>query len=696
MKKSRQWISAGLAAVFLTAGFGAPYRKITVSRAASVKTEAFFENFDVNELDIRRWEVANGKTVELRSQYNALRMNLPTNAWGPNIVLQPYAIDGSAEISFCLSEMSGTGWLGVAFANKSLANFTKGAKHILRIENAGLTMHSATASGLDDSTVAQNRVEDNYIYATASQGKCYVRLSIEKLTSGAYAMSVYAGERKNEQRKIAEYGKTGGFEPNGLTMDGRLSFCGMGLSADVTEFKIERDGEEVFTTAFTSGDLAYPNESADGKIWGVSAIYGESDVYCGPINRLKLDQGVSLVSKTELPQNGNTLHTFDLEYNLYVGVENWKKGSFVGTYFGVGNKESFLGLGKNNEDEFVLCHYEQGKIRAIKSLMQGIVIEDGVNELRLEGYYDEKLYLTLNGEEFFFEGVQTQGAFAFGTYQRTDATATTVVELDDVRCTLYANQSSSAPSYTNNFKGTKTTVEQALDGNLEIVDTYINRSKYYVGTEVATDRVYNEKTSDKLTFSNCTNYGYFAPKQKYSEWILRFDLQLTDEYKITEKDGEYLLPTGKNGALIGVSFGKEYIGQSATETGGFFFYHWYNPYILTGKTEYTGAEDYQATHVAVPNPAANAIQPYTDPIEYEMWEDKNAIYNVMLVARNSTVKVYMKRSDEGEEKLLLPIAVIENVNTYGYVAITGLRSASFRIRNYSITNISPYLGKEAR
>ena len=696
MKKGQKIITSTLAVLFLATVFWGESHRIYSARGATVLEEAFFDNFDSAELDIRRWATEQDSDVELKTQYNALRLSLPTTAWGPNIVLQSYSVQDSVNIKFRLSEMSGQGWLGIAFANKSVANFTKGAKHILRIENNGVTMHSATASGLDDATVQVNRVSDATVYNEASVGTCYINLTLNKMNSGKYSLELYAGSDENCLNKIVEYGKEGGLEPDGLTLDGMLSFCGMGLSADITEFLIEQGENRVFETSFSSGELTYPNEASNGKVWAVSSIYGENAVYCGSINRVQLAAGASLICKTVIEENTQTLRTFDLEYELFAGIDGWQVGSFAGVYFCVEEAKSFVGIGKISQSEYALCYYEDGKIRTVLPIATNSIKQNVANEIKLQGYFDGTIMVTINQAEYELTKVSTTGTFAFGIYNRSDAAENSKISLDNVRYITYSYKESEAPSYTNNFKGTKTTLEQELDGPLEIVESYLNRNKYYVGTEVSTDRYYDEAKSDKLSFADCTSYGYFAPKQKYAEWILRFDLQLSDEYKIQETDGSFVLPTTKNGALIGVSFGKEYIGQSATQTDGFFFYNWYNPDILNGKTKYTGVEKYHATHYAVPNATTNIIQPHKDPIEYNLWADKNAVYNIMIVAQNSTVKVYMKRADEDEEKMLTPIAILEGVNTYGYVAITGLKSASFRIRNYSITNISPYLGKEGK
>ena len=104
----------------------------------------------------------------------------------------------------------------------------------------------------------------------------------------------------------------------------------------------------------------------------------------------------------------------------------------------------------------------------------------------------------------------------------------------------------------------------------------------------------------------------------------------------------------------------------------------------------------QGTYLAASDTEKSSWKFGNAPISYDLWGDKSAVYNIMVIAENSTAKLYMKRADESAEKMSSPIFTVTGVNTCGYAAIVGLNSASFRISNYSVTNISPYRGRSGK
>ena len=331
-------------------------------------------------------------------------------------------------------------------------------------------------------------------------------------------------------------------------------------------------------------------------------------------------------------------------------------------------------------------------------------VAEGENTLLFRGKFGEKLEIEANGVTHEFDNFDTTGNFALSLY-RTGETGneaagdTAKIEIDDALFVRYVSRNSKAESVSNDFSGVKISEIEASDGILSVKEYYINRSAYYVGAEVNLPLVYAEGKKGSLLFGECKNYGYFAPKKEYSEWIMRFDLRVTDERNVKQNpDGSFDLPKLKSGAMLGVSFGKEYAAQSATETDGIFFYNWYNPDFTEGKQTYTGADGqvYCGTYLAASDTEKSSWKFGNAPISYDLWGDKSAVYNIMVIAENSTAKLYMKRADESAEKMSSPIFTVTGVNTCGYAAIVGLNSASFRISNYSVTNISPYRGRSGK
>lgn len=696
MKKFRKAVAAISGCCVLLAacyGAGAGGKKREVYAASSAE-KMFFDDFDAAGFDTRRWEIADS-SAKLNKQYNVLRLNL-ADEWGPAITLRKYLVNGDCTIIFTLTQTSGKGWIGLALGNKSTGDFTKGAKHVLRIEEKAVSLHSADGTGtLNDASADSNRVQDETVRALASDGgKCVVKAELKKRENGKYELRVSAGAEGESLKRIVTYGAEDGKEPEGISADGYIAFCGQNVKADITSFRIEENGDTAFESAFTGGELAYPDESQSGKTWTISGRYGESAAYCGAANRVALSAGSGLVSNVALEKNGGTEKTFDLSFKWYYAAEKMPENTLIGVKFGCDTKENFVGIGKK-DGSFALAWCKKSSVAEYISLSSDAV-KEGENTVEFCGKFGGALEITINGGKYELKNVDTEGRFAICL---RDLSAKTerfeVTEIDDASYVRYVAENSRAESVNNDFSGVKISKIEEADGETEIKEYYINRSAYYVGAEVSLPLLYTEGKKGSLLFSACKNYGYFSPKKEYSEWIMRFDLQVTDERSVKDNgDGTFYLPNLKSGAMIGVSFGKEYVAQSPADTGGIFFYNWYNPEFTEGKSAYTGAEgqNYCGTYLAAANVEKSAYSFGNAPISYDIWGDKSAVYNVMLIAENSTVKLYMKRSEEGAEKMLAPIFTVTGVNTCGYAAIVGLNSASFRISNYSITNISPYRG----
>lgn len=690
------------ACCFVAAAICIPVGKVKTCEAATSAERIFFDNFDAQTLDSRRWN-ADESSVSLQKQYNVLRLNL-ADEWGPAVTLRKYKIEGDCNITFTLTQTSGNGWLGLAFGNKNAGDFTKGAKHVLRLEKKSVSLHSADISGvLNDASAEQNRVQNEKTEAiranSANEQRCTVQINLKKRENGNYEMRVLAGAEGKIAEEIVTYGAESGKEPDGVSADGYLAFCGQNVKADVTSFTIESNGKTTFESAFTHDELAYPDESQNGKIWTISGRYGENAVYCGAANRVGLSAGRGLRSNTAVEANTETEKTFELSFKWYYSAAETPQNSYVGVRFGCDKSENFAGIGKK-DGKTVLVWYAKSEIRAFVPLSAEAVAE-GENMLLFRGKFGEKLEIEANGVTHELDNFDTTGNFALSIYRTgetgNEATGNTAkIEIDDALFVRYVSRNSKAESVSNDFSGVKISEIEASDGILSVKEYYINRSAYYVGAEVNLPLVYAEGKKGSLLFGECKNYGYFAPKKEYSEWIMRFDLRVTDERNVKQNpDGSFDLPKLKSGAMLGVSFGKEYAAQSATETDGIFFYNWYNPDFTEGKQTYTGADGqvYCGTYLAASDTEKSSWKFGNAPISYDLWGDKSAVYNIMVIAENSTAKLYMKRADESAEKMSSPIFTVTGVNTCGYAAIVGLNSASFRISNYSVTNISPYRGR---
>ena len=207
---------------------------------------------------------------------------------------------------------------------------------------------------------------------------------------------------------------------------------------------------------------------------------------------------------------------------------------------------------------------------------------------------------------------------------------------------------------SNSFGGIKLT----QDGFEEY---YISDRTYYIGPGGSLRPKGAFTTEPSLYFENAGSYSAFAPKKKYTDFILQFDIKMVSE--------------GKNSQWFGINFGKDtFAGISDTSTSVYFEYY---------------AWDTEPYTQMVSNLCTFDDGSKTKKIEdYHFYKDQDTKYNIMLVAKNRTVYVYFKEDSEDISKLGICRAIIPDVNTAGYVSIYGANGLSFDILNYKLTNIS--------
>lgn len=161
---------------------------------------------------------------------------------------------------------------------------------------------------------------------------------------------------------------------------------------------------------------------------------------------------------------------------------------------------------------------------------------------------------------------------AIGTVNLRSVSSEAWYEIDNVNYTKYAYKLSSAPSFSTNFGGKKA-VES--DG-FTFYEHYFNYSRYTIGSEVSVPKYSENKEWQYLRFlsksASTKSSCYFAPKEKYGEYILRFDLRVMNEYvqkenAVFNEEGKIASRGTDYNAKIGLSFGKP-VSHAGRERNG--------------------------------------------------------------------------------------------------------------------------------
>lgn len=691
-------------AAFGAGAFGSRKSGANTAHAEGVKEQIVFDGFDDETLDANEWENASEEGL-LNKQYEALRFtNL--SQWGAHVLFNGYKIGvnpenadqktgetAKTEISFILRNAEGVAksWLGVTFGNISLhSDFDKNANYLLKFGSGDTTFTDSVVQG-----VGVEKGRTTPIETARKAGKeVLVKATLEKYGANDRGESLYDIEVKHCE--LAENGEEGAYvtdikKTNGanLRLDGYLSFCGMdGMSVDMRDFSITVDNGDGAKQAakddFSSGTIGY--SGSDGEKW-TAYIFNASSVSIGKINTVRLDAQKTLISKSRITHNGVTEKQFVLSFDCY--AENAAAGEFIGVYFDYKGKKYFIGAGEGVSGENIVILMQGGNtLNAQKS--SGVLFKSsGKNEISLAGDFAYGVTLSVNGKEFTFSNVAFGGVWAIGTVNLRSVSSEAWYEIDNVNYTKYVYKVSSAPSFSTNFGGKKA-VES--DG-FTFYEHYFNYSRYTIGSEVSVPKYSENKEWQYLRFlsksASTKSSCYFAPKEKYGEYILRFDLRVMNEYvqkenAVFNEEGKIASRGTDYNAKIGLSFGKQYLTQDVKETGGIYFFNHYSTAKADGENEF-----YHETLFAVMDTNGEYI---FESCPYDIFANTDKTYNVMIIVRNSELRLYMKESGETDEKFDEPVCVLKGVNGYGHPVITGLDYAEFRLYSYSIINISPAEG----
>ena len=415
--KKRRIVSALLALSLLVP---CAFSNQSVVFAATTKEEIFSDGFDAEKIDSVLWETGSDGAGKLQKQYNAMRLDIDTEDWGPDISLLSYKIEKNCSISFSLTNGDIRKWFGIAFGKSKVTDtFTVDASHLFLIYSNMISVMTNTGDGLDDSTIAANSVNGAngaIIADTAAKSTCYVRLDLEKLDSGKYAMDVFAGDDKAELNKLVSYGRAGGLSAEGLELDGYISLSGQQFSLEINEFTITDESGTAFDAEFKPEQISYSGESSKGKVWGITNSWGRYDVYCGAFNRVLLTDGANLISKLPIAKNTQTEQRFKLSFELHAEQSDWKEASFAGVYFDIDESKRFIGVGKHPySDNFVLVYYQNNRVLDIIELSTGTIL-NGKNQITMKEYYGDVMTVDINGNECILKNVNSAGKFAFGLY----------------------------------------------------------------------------------------------------------------------------------------------------------------------------------------------------------------------------------------------------------------------------------------
>lgn len=656
-----------------------------ISYATSTKSLEYSDNFNSGSFD-SVWAV-NGATNG--KDYNALSL-INWDLWQPSVNLTTMPVEAGndhATLTFDVNYIGGQ-WFGLCLGLPTfqsrfhLANCAiimygpEYNKTWLEIQSVGKEL-SGTATDKAGVKSYGKSVFNAKNTITTIQVDCYPNGKIEVFSANkgetltqiaVWSPDITIGDNDN---RVLDTKNGGILQENGFK-DGYIGFAGMGsTSADILNFKYEKDGVLMYRDDFTTSKLA--------QEWRVSYNYtGTDHTRIGPSGYLELGAGNTVCYGNPIRINDLSDELFEMNFKLK--FKQMSAGSLFEIALGMDNVSSniaeadAIGI-ERTYSEYIFYyrkdgekHYNYNDTWELNSFKN-----NEYYNFQLAGKHDDKLSVSFNGITVNTT-IPFQGYFAFAGISASELTLC----VDDFSIYGYNYYLSQAKNTAINFEGTKSEYDPETDYTYH--SYYVCNGDYYVGKNVS-HLLYKEDKdgyrltkNDKLSFSSNINdvssSAVFTARQKYTDCIVRFDIQMNE----TSANN----PTN---ARIGIGFGLPSVYLYPVNYKYVFFQKCANDTKIGGRGGMMPVADGCTENIE--DASANGYL----TCSYDLWDSTSKTYNVMVVMENGNVKLYYKRSNQPDSMMSICRAEFEGASAYGYVSVFSYDGASFYLNNFSVTNI---------
>ena len=632
----------------LTTGVFSP--EINKAYAAETQADVFFDDFDGNMFSERWSEPVNAK---LQTGGYSLRYDGDNGRWGACVSPMLHKITGNTEITFDI-QVSGGGWLAFVFGlpryNTSMEYADVGtwffADSTRLMDDKNGTSGGPAASTMDD--YATYRVSP-WNFGRTSMRYILTKNDEPRESDGAtmYKLELYMYEAGTTCPSVpqATY--------DNLECDGYYGFSSMGnVKATVTDFVVKENGKSVFEDNFTESAFMFDNVKVPDANWAVT-YFDSSMLAIGPTADVKIITGKSGGSITN--SRGivrDSLVDKQFGFSIEANLSNISSSTVFGME--LGNGKFFAGLEKVGAGEYRAVSVSSGKITETTASNRLANAENV--KILFEGYSDGRIVITADDCVYTLKGGDFSGSFKIGTaHISADETEAGYVVFDNAKLQSYHYDSAiDAKDQAINFKGVRTYEESGVT----LYQYYVNRKDWLM--QGCTSPIYKAgQEKNYVQFSESDVNMLFGPKQKYSEFICRFSITVTDD-------------AAKNETAVLFSFARQTLSGAA----------WDTPYLVFTKKP-------RGMEIA----GGGGVSGKSVTGDVSFWNNRDAennliTYNVMIVVIEGKLEVYFAPSDASAAEMNILRGVFEYSDTKGYMAVAGHNSASFRIGSFSVNNIN--------
>ena len=606
-------------------------------KAAVIESVDYKDDFNKSEVSD---SFIKNELVKINVDHYAIRFTPSSYSWTSHLLYSGYKIEKDCMVEFEIEPVNKDGfWFAMSFgAQNASLNFALTGGAIL------FNNEKTTQLFLNDGASLQT---DNVFYNLNpfDYRKSKVQVEFTKLDKDLYDINYKVYDLQSNTLKGEE------LFSNIECKDGYIGFNSNKYSCDIMNFKIYENGEVVVNDDFSNSSILYPQSGNPDSKWE-TIEFNEGDVQLGPIAELDMTSVSSRAIyskpfKRELSDSQSILYRLDFDLNLQkmdlyastgilLGLENENSdGSFIGF------KKNVIGYSIESNGESI-----DTTDTPLKSIL-GVTVEV---------YFDKTVKVTTSTNLVFTTLINSvEGYFGFETRgDEGDKGAC----IDNFKYTKMIFKDRSTPDKAINFNGTKTTVVEGEDTYYEY---YISSKEWYKGPSV---NLAYFRTQDNgngyVTFSQSQYNSAFGPKEKFKDFICTFDITI-----IKKPD---------NGEWFGLEFGKQTYDMNAQNTKSL------------GFSYYDGNTAIQATNAKLMNGQTYDSYLNRDG-EVENLFLENAKYTLMYIAKDSTIRMYIKKDTDSDFALSFEVARIENIDTDGYLAVYGYNGVSFRLDNFAVRNL---------
>lgn len=670
-KKKIRSIFLGVFALIFSVIMAIRTLNLPTANAAVTSESVYADSFNATKLS-EKWIVDEASII---ADYASLRIQPTEYAWPGHVVCRGYKLEGDCRLEMKTQRLpsENESWFALSFGSpvataifekaSGALIFTNGATQLFKNgANANVLFNYSPFGGVFMDKVATTVVD------------------FDKRDNGNYDITYTVKNGKEELgTSVIE-----DFE----VQDGYFGFNTFDVHFDVLSFDVYEGDEKVYADDFTTSKISHDDNIIKGSEWVALSPFTVESANVAPVGQLNVSKIGSNVVYSEPFINKSTEVSTIFNLSAKFDFSSATIGVATGFEIAKPSKDTagvFIGLVRYYTNYKLVCTYGANKEECEIALNP----KDGVFKVSIVARYDNSLIVTVNGIQEQFVVNSIEGYWGITTPEGY-STSGQGAYVDDLSFKRSIYKASNVSDCAINFEGTK----ELEDEYGKYYEFYAPTKDWYFGSNV---RLANYDFADNgyVLFGNASPTSSFAPKTRYNDCIVRFDVTLVgSDYYYDNPETYYDTPDGR-GACDAECFGLQFGLDS--------YQNIYANAQSLGIATYNGKSIYYTTNCLRASGQNEIVhRPSVDgepAIEYDLFR-KSVKYNFMYIIRNGTVSMHFKESNEPESVLGIVREYVTGVKTDGYVSVYGANGVDFRLDNFSVVNLdrsltsSNYVGGE--